>query len=95
MRAKSLGNMSEAQSKSLWIQMANAGYKTKEPLPLPIEKAANFEGLFQYFLKDLEYTVQEIAQAVFMYPEEFSKLGVEALAPKVVPLRVVAAANEA
>ena len=95
MRAQSLGRLSEAQSRSLWAQMASHGYKTKEPLPLAVEKATNFEGMFQYFIKDLGYSVQEIARSVFMYPEEFSKLGVEAVAPKVRPLRVVGVANEA
>jgi Zn-dependent peptidase ImmA (M78 family)/DNA-binding XRE family transcriptional regulator len=89
MRAKSLGHLTEAQNRALWMQMSSAGYKMKEPLSLPVEKAVNFDNLFQYFLKDLGYSVLEIARLVFMHPEEFSKLGVEALSPKVRPLRIV------
>lgn len=95
MRARSLGKVTDAENRSLWMQMASAGYKMKEPLPLAVEKAVNFEGMFQYFLKDLGYSVQEIARLVSIHPEEFSKLGIETLAPKVRPLRVVDAANEA
>lgn len=95
MRANSLGRLTESENRSLWMQMASAGYKMKEPLPLPVEKAVNFDNLFQYFLKDLGYSIPEIARSVFMHPEEFSKLGVEALVPKVRSLRIVDAANEA
>jgi Zn-dependent peptidase ImmA (M78 family)/transcriptional regulator with XRE-family HTH domain len=89
-RAKTLGNMSDAQSRSAWMQMASAGYKMKEPIPLPVEAAQNFEQMFQYFLKDLGYTVEEMARLMFMNPEEFSRLGVDALSPKIRPLRLVA-----
>lgn len=95
MRAYSLGRLTDVQNRSLWMHMASAGYKMNEPLPLAAEKAMNFEGMFQYFLKDLCYSVQEIARLVFMYHEEFSRLGVETLAPKIRPLRVVDVANEA
>ncbi len=97
MRANALGNLSESQARSLWIQMAQAGYKIKEPVPLAVERAENFEGLFQYYLKELGYSVNEIAKLLAIFPEEFSTLGVEALSPKVRPiLRPVpqGAANE-
>lgn len=95
MRARTLGKINDIQSRTLWAQMASAGYKMKEPLPLPAEKAVNFEGMFQYFLKELGYSSRELANVVSLYPEEFSKLGVEAMAPKARPsLRVVGVANE-
>jgi Zn-dependent peptidase ImmA (M78 family) len=94
MRASSTGNLTPAQSKALWMQMSKAGYRINEPLPLDIEKTANFDGLFQYFLKELDYTPGEIARSIFMYPEEFSELGVEALAPKIRPILRAVRANE-
>lgn len=95
MRASTLGNLTPSQARGLWMQMAKAGYKIKEPLPLPVEKAENFEGLFKYYLDGLDYSANEIAQLLSMYPGEFSKLGVETLSPKVRPiLRTVPAANE-
>lgn len=93
-RASTMGDLSPAQNKALWMQMSKAGYRIKEPLPLEIEKTSNFEGLFQYYLKELDYTPQEIARSIFMFPEEFSKLGVEALAPKVRPILQAVRANE-
>ena len=90
-RASTLGNLTESQSKTLWMQMSKAGYRIEEPLPLEVEKTANFEGLFHYFLKELEYTPEQIARSILMFPEEFSELGVEALAPKVRLLRAVRA----
>ena len=91
MRAGTTESISQAQSKALWIQMSKAGYRMKEPVPLAAEKAENFEGLFSYYLKELGYSVEEMARLMAMYPEEFSKLGVDALAPKVRTLRVVSA----
>lgn len=88
-RAGTTGNLTTAQSKGLWMQMSKAGYRMKEPQPLPVEKAENFEGLFQYYLKELGYSVDEIARLILMYPEEFSTLGVESLAPKIRPMRAV------
>lgn len=88
-RATTLGKLSAAQSKALWMQMSKAGYRIKEPQPLLLEKSENFEGLFQYFLKELNYSIDEIAKQVIMFPEEFSTLGVEALAPKVRQIRAV------
>lgn len=90
-RASTTGDLSAAQSKALWMQMSKAGYRIKEPVPLEVEKPENFEGLFQYFLKELNYTPEEIARSILMFPEEFSTLGVEALAPKVRPLRALRA----
>src|SRR5690606_2870365 len=88
-RAASTGHLSSAQSKALWMQMSKAGYRLKEPVPLAVEKAENFEGLFQYYLRELNYSPREIAQTILMYPEEFSTLGVEALSPKVHQIRSV------
>ena len=88
-RAGTTGHLNAAQSRSLWMQMSKAGYRINEPAPLPVEKAENFEGLFQYYLKELDYTADEIARLILMYPEEFSTLGVESLAPKIRPIRGV------
>ncbi|MFZ5635614.1 MAG: helix-turn-helix domain-containing protein [Pseudomonadota bacterium] len=88
-RAQSVGSISASQAKSLWVQMSKFGYRMTEPVPLPVEKTENFEGLFQHYLKDLSYTPAEIAGLMFMYPEEFSQLGVESLAPKIRQIRAV------
>lgn len=88
-RSQTVGSISAAQAKSLWMQMSKSGYRMKEPLALPVEKTENFEGLFQHYLKELNYTPTEIANLVLMYPEEFSPLGVESLAPKVRPIWAV------
>lgn len=89
-RAESLDAIAPNQSKSIKLQLSKSqasklGQPLKEPGPLNVEKTENFEGLFQYFLKNLDYSPNEIARAILMYPEEFSALGVEALAPKVRP----------
>lgn len=97
-RATTLDNLTASQSRSLWMQMSKAGYKMHEPQPLPVEQPENFESLFQYYLKELGYSVEEIARLVSIYPSEFSKLGVMAMTPKVrAALRVVSvpSANEA
>lgn len=90
-RAATIGNLTESQSRTLWMQMSKAGYRIKEPLPLEVEKTQNFEGLFEYYLKELDYSAEQIAQLIVMFPSEFSELGVEALAPKVRLLRPVRA----
>ena len=89
MRATTTGHLSPAQSRALWVQMSQAGYRIKEPAPLAVEKAENFEGLFHYYLRELNYSPEDIARLILMFPEEFSELGVEALAPKVRPMRAV------
>lgn len=88
-RAQSVGSINASQAKSLWVQMSKFGYRMTEPVPLPVEKTENFDGLFKHYLKDLSYTPTEIAGLVFMYQEEFSQLGVESLAPKIRQIRAV------
>lgn len=89
MRADALNQLSLAKRRSLWIQMSKSGYRLKEPGTLPAEKAQNFENLFAYYRSELDYSVEELARTVFIFPEEFESLGVEQVCQKVRHLRAV------
>lgn len=63
-RAKTVGAITESQSGYLWRQMSAAGYRKQEPVELevPAEAPSVLNDVVQAHLKDLDYSVEELAQ---------------------------------
>lgn len=89
MRAGTLGYLSTAQKKGLWMQMSKFGYRKQEPGRLPAERPENFDNLFAYYKRELGYTVDDLARTVSIFPQEFERLGVEAAVPKIRAIHAV------
>lgn len=83
MRAGHLGYLTVSQRKILWSQMSKLGYRMREPGVLPAEKPENFDNLFTYYKRELGYTVEDLARSISIFPQEFERLGVEAVVPKI------------
>lgn len=62
-RAKTLGKITDNQSRHLWIKMGAAGWRTREPvdLDIPIEQPRFHQQLVELHLKTLGYSEREFA----------------------------------
>lgn len=87
MRAEQVGVLSERYSRYLWMQMGKFGYRTKEPHDEQIqsEYPTLFNELIQLHLNELEYSTDELAESLGMWPSDLAK---EFLPPEA-QLRVV------
>ena len=65
MRASNLGLLTPRRKSYLWMQMGRAGYRTKEPGPLPPEKATLFGELIDVHRTDLGYSDQDLTRVSF------------------------------
>lgn len=63
-RAKTLGKITDNQSRHLWIKMSAAGWRTREPveLDIPIEQPRFHQQLIELHLKTLGYSESEFAR---------------------------------
>jgi len=79
MKASKLGFIDSNQNRYLWSQMAKMGYKTKEPNEIEREELNNYPNLFKYYSDVLKYSVEDMANTVFIPPLEFESLHGEGL----------------
>lgn len=72
MKATSLNKITPWQSQYLWRQFSKLGYKTREPaeLDVPREKPSILKKLVDIHIKDLNYSVNEIAKILHLEEEE-------------------------
>ncbi|MBC7934396.1 MAG: ImmA/IrrE family metallo-endopeptidase [Rhizobacter sp.] len=61
-KAKDHGYLSPNQSEYLWKQMSKLGYRTKEPVITPREKATLLQEMFATYLQEFGYTKNELAR---------------------------------
>lgn len=75
-RAKTIGAIRDDQAVSLYKQMGMFGYRTKEPeqFDIPLEQGHLAADLLQIHMRDLGYSVEELAEAVKTLPEEFCEM---------------------
>jgi Zn-dependent peptidase ImmA (M78 family)/transcriptional regulator with XRE-family HTH domain len=71
-----LGQLSERQYKSLWIEMGTRGYRLNEPreLSIPQEKPLLLMELIDLHRQKLEYTLKDLSQLVRLFLDEFIEL---------------------
>ena len=81
MKADSLGFLTANKKRYLWSQMAKFGYKTKEPNPIEKEPVNNYPNLFDYYKKELKYSVDDMAKTVLINPQEFELLHASVFPP--------------
>jgi Zn-dependent peptidase ImmA (M78 family) len=71
MRASQLGQLSERQRRYLWMQVSASGYKTEEPLPIPLEEPALMTELIQTHAVDLAYDDAALSKLLNLELAEF------------------------
>ena len=71
-----LGQLSERQYKSLWIEMRTRGYRLNEPkeLSIPQEKPLLLMELIDLHIQKLWYTLKDLSQLVRLSRDEFIEL---------------------
>jgi Zn-dependent peptidase ImmA (M78 family)/transcriptional regulator with XRE-family HTH domain len=63
-KAKRSGNINQDQYEYIWRQMGAAGYRKKEPVVTPREKATLFQEIISAYLEDLQYTKEELCKVL-------------------------------
>lgn len=71
-RATDLGVITHRQSRTLWMQMGKAGYRTREPveLDLPVEKPSLEKEIVDTYIEDMGYTISELGKLLCLSTKE-------------------------
>ncbi|MFZ2726845.1 MAG: XRE family transcriptional regulator [Methylococcaceae bacterium] len=85
-RARYIEAISENQSSYLWRQISMKGYRKQEPesTNIPYEKPRTIPDIVNVHKNELNYSIEELAQATNYFSEEFNSLYIESnqLKPK-------------
>lgn len=71
---KTLDVLPPGKQKSLYVQLSRNGWRTHEPHPLPEETPSTLQRAMQVHLTEHEYSKDDLAMVVDLYPDEFSAL---------------------
>jgi Zn-dependent peptidase ImmA (M78 family)/DNA-binding XRE family transcriptional regulator len=69
-RAMQLNNITDRQYRYMWMKISKLGYKTKEPIDIPIEEPILLKQLFDYHIDQLEYNYKELAEFFSLFQDE-------------------------
>jgi Zn-dependent peptidase ImmA (M78 family) len=58
-RAGDLGTVSPRHARTLWMMISKAGFRTKEPIDIPVEEPVLFRQMIDVHRKDFGYTIPE------------------------------------
>lgn len=70
-RANALKLITPNQYTGLSVNYSKAGYSKGEPFPIPVEKPSNLSAAVAHHLRDLNYSIEEVASLLMLQPEEF------------------------
>lgn len=71
---KQLSALTQNQYHYLWKQMSSLGYRRKEPIHIPVEKAHLIKEIIDLHLEELEYSKAELTALLNITEKEFDKL---------------------
>jgi len=74
MRATKLNKISERNRRHLWMQMGKAGYRTHEPINIPVEKPSLFKEIIDIHLDELHYSIEELCDVICVHEDEFADI---------------------
>ena len=72
-RASRLGILSEAESRSLWIEFSKRGWRTKEPGTVRIDQPWRFEYLIDIFISGLQKSWQDLCDLTGLRESEMKE----------------------
>lgn len=92
MRASHMQTISPADAGDLWIRLSKAGYKRSEPLErdVPDERPTLFREMLDLHRKGLGYSLEALAELIFMQPEELRSWYLPDEVPR---LRIISGSN--
>lgn len=70
MKAGELETITPKQKSRLMIEMSSLGYRTREPVELPVERATLIHELFDYMVRERKLTASDIAKMLNLELEE-------------------------
>lgn len=73
MRCHRLKVITPNQYTGLSVNYSKAGYSRGEPFPIPVEKAGALSQAIQFHLRDLGYSMDELATLLMLTTEEFAE----------------------
>lgn len=75
-RAEDLQTITPNQARYLWGQMAQAGYKTREPIELDVkgEQSCLIQEIIETYRGDLGYSIEDLSQMLALHEEELWSL---------------------
>src|SRR5690606_8008858 len=68
---KQLSALTQNQYHYLWKQMSSLGYRRKEPIHIPVEKAHLIKEIIDLHLEELEYSKAELTALLNITEKEF------------------------
>ena len=71
-RADRLKLLTPYQKKTFWIKYNKLGYRAKEPVDLKPERPSLLRAMIEFHLKELGYSVAELATVLRLLPDEFA-----------------------
>ena len=74
MAAERLGRITPYRSKHLWIQMARLGYKTREPLEIPLDEPTVLRDIVKAHTSQLGYSDADVAKVVHLPVDAFQEV---------------------
>jgi len=69
-RAKKLQNITDRQYRYLWMKISKLGYRTQEPIEIPIEEPILLQQLVDFHIDRLDYTYKEFGELLALFPDE-------------------------
>ena len=69
-RAGDLEAVSERNKNYLWFRMGQQGYKSKEPVSIPMEKPALLAEVVELHRRELGYTIPDLAKLLVTSEDE-------------------------
>jgi len=74
LKARDIGGIAERTAYYLYAQMSKAGYRTKEPIDIPLEQPTMLQDIIELYLKKLDYSVTDICEMLGIYENQFGVL---------------------
>jgi Zn-dependent peptidase ImmA (M78 family) len=74
MRAKNLETITPWQSRALFERISRLGYRTNEPIDLPIEEPTILRDLIDIHITEFGYSIDDLAKLMFIAPDELGDL---------------------
>jgi Zn-dependent peptidase ImmA (M78 family) len=72
-RADRLGMITQYQKKSFWIDYNKSGYRNGEPAEIPRERPGMLNNMINFHMKELGYTIADMAKFLHLTEGEFSE----------------------
>ena len=69
-RAKEISNLTDRQYRYMWMKIGKLGYRTKEPIDIPIEESVLLKEIVDYHIDKLEYNYKELGDMFSLYMDE-------------------------